>query len=85
MSSLCVSLCTVLGDVLLLLLLCWAVLLLTSFLWSQLKPGPSWLVISASPLFPLVVFFVVVVVVIVSALILCSRRADQAFLIPSAC
>jgi hypothetical protein len=79
MSSLCASLCTAVGGVLLLLLLlfCWAVLLLTCFLWSQLKPGSLLVSQFGSPLFPLVVV-VVVVIVIVSALILCSRLADRA-------
>ena len=54
MSSLCASLCTDVDDFLL-LLVCWAVLLLTCFLWSQLKPGSLLVSQFGSPLFPLVV------------------------------
>jgi hypothetical protein len=54
MPSLCAGLCTAVGGGSL-LLLCWAVLLLTSFLWSQLKPGSLLVGQFGSPLFPLVV------------------------------
>ena len=83
MSSLCASLCTDVDECLL-LLWCWAVFLLTCFLWSQLKPGSLLVSQFGSPLFPLVVLFCLLLLLLFQRWF-CVLVLQIGHLIPSAC
>jgi hypothetical protein len=86
MSSLCASLCTAVVGLFFVVVVLLGSLPSDKFSLVSVKTGSLLVSHFGSPWFLLIsCVVVVVVVVIVSALMLCSRLADRAFLFPSAC